>query len=404
MNYKEITAIIEDKRRFEKESGREVMKKVLPLYSHPEKGMKIIHIAGTNGKGSVAAFLSSMLRSAGFHVGVFTSPHLVDFRERIRFDDEMISEEDVIRLGNALLSDQWPLKGTMFDYCLIMALTFFKEKKPDYVILEAGLGGRLDSTNGLSEVPIVSIITRIGLDHTEYLGDTIGKIAKEKAGILKKGTYLVLSPQEREAEEAIIRAADAKQVPYSRVSEQCVSVAKEILPDSYQRENAAVAATAFMHIFSDDKMTFVREGIKKMVWPGRLEIVSEDPFFMMDGAHNPNGVSALYHSLLSMYPGEKFIFLFGVMADKDYYSMLKQTFDIAEHYITVTVSYDRAESGEKLCRMLHEQGIRCEYEEDMERALEKALSMGRMTGRRVVAFGSLYFIGDLKRIVEKRFT
>ena len=202
LTYEETVTAIENKRRFGNLKGVEISKIMLEKLGHPEKDLRIIHIAGTNGKGSVSAFLRSVFECAGLKTGMFTSPHLVDFRERIQVQGDMISKEDTMRLGNRLLSMDFGVCPTMFDYCLAMALLYFKEQKCDVVILETGLGGTYDSTNACG-VPDVTVIAKIGFDHMAILGDTLAQIAAEKAGIIKHGTALVLESQEKEAMDVL---------------------------------------------------------------------------------------------------------------------------------------------------------------------------------------------------------
>ena len=189
-SYEEVIDIIQNSRRFGNLTGSEITKIMLETLEHPEEGMPYIHVAGTNGKGSVSAFLCAILKEAGLKTGMFTSPHLVDFRERIQINDEMISKEDVHRLGNLLLAQNFGVQPTMFDYCLAMALLYFKEQQCDVIVLETGLGGKYDSTNAVG-TPAVSVITKIGMDHMAILGNTLVEIAGEKAGIIKAGTKLV---------------------------------------------------------------------------------------------------------------------------------------------------------------------------------------------------------------------
>ena len=205
-NYEAVIEEIQNKRRFGNLAGVDITRVMLDILGRPEEGMRYIHIAGTNGKGSVSAFLCSILREAGLKVGMFTSPHLVDFRERIQINGEMISKEDVLRLGKSLLEQDFGVHPTMFDYCLCMAVAYFKEQKCDVAVIETGLGGRLDSTNALG-TPKVGIITKLGFDHTAILGNTIEEIAKEKAGIIKSGMKLVCESQEKAAEEILQNVA-----------------------------------------------------------------------------------------------------------------------------------------------------------------------------------------------------
>ena len=211
INYEEIKNLIESKGKYGSLPGCEISRIMLEQLGHPEGGLPLIHIAGTNGKGSVSAFLCSILKEAGLKVGMFTSPHLVDFRERIQINRELISKEDFTRLGKWLLEQDFGVKPAMSDYCLAMALLYFKEQKCDAVILETGLGGKLDSTNAVG-IPVVSVITKIGLDHMAILGDTLEKIAGEKAGIIKEGTRLICESQEPEVEAVFYQKAQEVRV------------------------------------------------------------------------------------------------------------------------------------------------------------------------------------------------
>lgn len=191
LTYEEVLDQIEHQRRFGNRPGAEVSALMLEKLGRPQQNMSVIHIAGTNGKGSVSAFLCSILKEAGIRTGMFTSPHLVDFRERICVDGQMISREEVTKLGNMLLEENFGTVPTMFDYCLAMALLYYRDRQCQAAVIETGLGGRLDSTNAIG-APDVTVVTKIGYDHMAVLGDTLDKIAAEKAGIIKKGTKLVL--------------------------------------------------------------------------------------------------------------------------------------------------------------------------------------------------------------------
>ena len=209
--YEEVVNIIEGKGKFGSHYGCELSSIMLEKMTYPQKDLPFIHIAGTNGKGSVSAFLCSILKEAGLKVGMFTSPHLLDFRERIQINRTLISKEDFTRLGNLLLEQEFDVRPAMTDYCLVMALLYFKEQQCDVVVLETGLGGKLDSTNAVG-VPVVSVITKIGFDHTAILGNTLAEIAKEKAGILKEGTHFICESQETEAKAVLYQTAQEAKV------------------------------------------------------------------------------------------------------------------------------------------------------------------------------------------------
>lgn len=408
MQYEEIVEQIQSKRRFGQACGREVTEEMMERLGHPEEGMQILHIAGTNGKGSTAAFVSSILQAADFVVGRFTSPHLICFRERICVNGEMISEEDVVRLGERLLQLQMNLEPTMFDMCLGMAILYFKERGCDYVVLETGLGGAKDSTAGLCVVPVVTGFTNIGFDHMHILGDTLEKIAAEKAGILKNGTVAVLGKMDKNARNVIEKKAKSLGVEFVNVDNLLTSISTLEIPLNgvFQRDNAALAVGMVEALFNQksgylfEKNKVISRGISAASWPGRMEILSEKPFVMVDGAHNPQGVEALFNSLISMYPEEQFIFLMGVMADKDYMGMIRQMLPIAKRFLTVTLESERSLQGEELAHQIRQAGCEATSYSDVREALRVGMDLAGESGRRLIIFGSLYFVGEVKHILQ----
>lgn len=398
--YKEVIERIETSHRFGNLPGVEVTGKALAVLHHPQQGMRYVHVAGTNGKGSVCAFLSSILQKAGKKVGTFTSPHLIHFEERIMVDGRMIGKEDVTRLGNQLLAMDFGVTPTMFDYCLLMAVLYFREQQCDFVVIETGLGGRLDSTNALG-TPEVAVITKIGYDHTAILGETLGQIASEKAGILKKGSVLVLERQEREAEEVILAAAEAQDCDVYRVTPREIDQVSRMqlhMLGSHQWENAAAAMIAGTYLLKSDAKCegYCREGLEAAEWQGRMQILSKSPFLMVDGAHNGHGVLALCESLKLLYPKEKFHFLMGVMADKDYQIMIKEMLPIALNFVTVTPESDRALQAEQLAKDIGKMGIEAVYAKDLKEVLRTLPTDGK-----TIAFGSLYFVGEVMAALHK---
>lgn len=404
LEYQNIIRIIENKRRFGNMPGVTVSGKLLAAAGSPNQDLAFLHIAGTNGKGSAAAFLCSVLREAGIKTGVFTSPHLVEFTERIQVDGRQISRADAARIGAWLLDLKLDLQPTMFDYCLAMAMIYFKEQGCELAVLETGLGGRLDSTNAVG-VPLVSVITKIGYDHMEVLGDTLDKIAAEKAGILKRGTRAVIESQEPEALDVIVRRCEEFGIPFQIID------AGKIVPagagflypgeseyqmrmlGAFQRENALAAALAARELIQlgyPVTEEALHRGIARAVWKGRMEIVSEKPFLMIDGAHNENGAAALAESLGELYPGEKFHFVMGVLADKNYKPMVQLVLPLAAKITCVTPESGRALQGGALAEYIRGLGVAAESSADICEVLAR-LDQGVKT----VAFGSLYFIGEI---------
>ena len=421
--YEEVTNTIMNKRRFGKESGARVTAHILERLSHPEKGMRIIKIAGTNGKGSTAAFVSSILQAAGFCVGMFTSPHLVSFNERIKVNGLDISDADIVRLGSEILNLKLDFEDTMFDDCLAISLLYFKERGCDYVILEAGLGGRLDSTAGVGETALVTVITRIGLDHTAILGDTIEQIAAEKAGILQKGTRLVTAVNDETAVKVIEEHAARLGISVDITDEER-DFLNNILNDdialglrgAYQRENARNAVLATLKLYEADKAAsgvraigkydigtlseIIKKGLINAVWCGRMEIVSESPLVILDGAHNPQGIAALSDSLRKEWAGRRFFFVTGMLADKDYTSMITPLVEIGECFFTAPIkNTPRSLTAEKLAEEITAAGGKALACESGLAAFDRALlSCKEALGRGdygIVACGSLYFIGEL---------
>lgn len=433
MTYKEVVNRIENSRRFGRLSGAVVMEQMKQKLSNPQEGMCLIHVAGTNGKGSVSAFLCEILKAAGLRTGLFTSPHLVDFRERICINGEKIPAEKVRQLGEWLLEQQFGVSPTMFDYTLAMALLYFKEEKCDAVILETGLGGRLDATNALG-VPKVSVITKIGYDHTAILGETLEEIAAEKAGIIKAGTILVLENQKPTVLDVFLQKAKQEGVRACHVidPDQFSACRYEMggqifsygeyekihmhMLGVHQYENAAAAMVAAEKLLeamvlknSDGDIlsgearrayirSCIRTGVSRARWRGRMEILRKEPFLMVDGSHNTSGVSALKKSLEVLFAGEKFHFVMGVMADKAYEEMIEILLPLALDFKTVTVESKRAMQAEKLAECIRNKGVQAECAEDLRSCLS-AEHGDRL--HKTIAFGSLYFVGEIEALFEQ---
>lgn len=444
-SYEEVIHIIENTRRFGTMTGFEVSKRMLEQLGNPQCGIPFVHVAGTNGKGSTTAFLCKILEQTGKKVGMFTSPHLITFEERIRINGIYISKADVTRLGNMLLEMQFDVSPTMFDYCLAMAVLYFKEQNCDIMVMETGIGGRYDSTNALG-VPEVAIITKIGFDHMGILGNTLEEIAGEKAGIIKPGCYVVTNEQQPQITDIFIENfkqvnqltepiipigfsqewednAGELEVPdapaYFKVNREAVRIAGSIpmkMPLGYQIENAATAILAASVLLKkwirEGKIQgcencvekYIRTGISETFWKGRMEIVNENPFFMIDGAHNSHGVWALASSLKELYPEEKFHFIMGVMADKDYEEMIDALLPLAIDFVTVTPESNRALQSEDLAECIQRKGIPARYVKDMEEAIRPLLpgcDTVTIYENKTIAFGSLYFIGAIEAMLEE---
>ncbi len=407
-DYEKMVNMICNSRRFGKKPGVESAREIMALLDNPQDELSFVHIAGTNGKGSVAAFLTEIGTCAGLRVGCFTSPHLERFTERIRIGQKEIAAEDVLCLGKKVwhagkrLLAEKGIALSMFDYCFAIAMLYFAGEQVDVVVLETGLGGRLDATN-IIKAPLVSVITEIGLEHTQYLGDTIACIASEKAGILKTKTHAVVMEQSLEALGVLQERCRAQKVPM-HIS---TSVDADGLYDgihytiglygTYQRRNAAAAIEAaklLSETFSQINAQSIKEGIRLARWPGRMELLSKRPMVLLDGAHNVDGVRALRESLLDMWPNKKFVFFMGVMAEKDYDMMLSTVLPLAKRIYTLSVHSDRALSSDALCAYIRDRHMQAESCSDMQSFLLKLAECGEEEV--CVVFGSLYLIGEVR--------
>lgn len=404
--YEEVIRQIENTHRFGNLPGVEVMEHVLKQLAGINGKLPFVHIAGTNGKGSVCAFMTEIFRKSGLKAGAFISPHVVVFEERISVNGQMISREDVARLGNKLLDTDFGVNLTMFDYCLAMALMYFTEQDCDIMVIETGLGGRLDSTNAIG-LPLATVITKIGYDHVAILGDKLEDIAREKAGIIKTGSYVFSEQQEEEAEAVIRDAADKCQVQLTFVTKEEIEAASKYnlsLLGVHQWENAAVAKLAAEYVLEKFINAAVTDGnklkknepeiisaLRETVWQGRMEILSQKPFFMVDGAHNGHGVLALRDSLKTLYPCEKFHMIMAVMADKDYKAMVEELLPYAEDFVAVNMDNSRALQAKDLAEFINSRGVKADCVDSVEEALKTLRA-----DTKNLAFGSLYFIGEIK--------
>ncbi|WP_044916782.1 bifunctional folylpolyglutamate synthase/dihydrofolate synthase [Oribacterium sp. FC2011] len=450
--------------------GLDRMKALMSALGNPQKKLRFIHIAGTNGKGSTCSMVRSILTEAGFKTGLYISPHLFSFNERISVDGTDISDDDLRRISGKVKAAVKDLNEEPTDFELItaMALCYFYEEGCDYVVLEVGMGGRLDATN-IIDAPEVAAIMSIGLDHTEVLGDTEELIAAEKAGIIKSGAPLVVLNQKGSVLQVIadkyieVNGANAEVsalIPFRKDSEY--SLEKPLLhcdltdktekmvksyPDqivnrfsgrgyltvtdpeklivhsyslkgevfsyrsiknielpllgSYQIDNAMTAIDIILSLKSrgadiDDEA--IKQGLLNSRWPGRFELLSGDPVFILDGAHNPNGAEALAESIKVFLPDQKIIFVMGVMKDKDHLEMLKIITPFADSFIAELPYDGRGLEPEEL-----KKEIFTVFEgpvftaPSIKDAIAMAVTRGKELNLPIVCFGSLYQAGEVRR-------
>ena len=403
--------------------GLERITELMHRLEDPQNQLRYIHITGTNGKGSTAAMLSSILTRAGYTTGLFTSPHLQRYHERIQVNGAEISDQELCAMADAVRPavEEMEAVPTEFERFTAMAFLYFQRRGCDIVVLEVGLGGRLDCTNVI-QAPEAAVITNIGLEHTEYLGDTVEKIAAEKAGIIKPGCDVVLYGQSAGAEQAVRKKCGECGCPLTVTDPaQETLVSRNLdgqvlhyrqrrdlsvrLLGTYQYKNAAVVldtVDALVRRGWKIPESAVQAGLASVVWPGRFEVLRREPLVIVDGAHNPNGVTELAQCLRDYLPGRKFTFVMGVLADKDYSAMLDTVAPLARDFITVTPDSHRALSSAELSDAIR---VRLRLPaRDSGGAIEDGLALAMASAKpddAVCVFGSLYQAGAVRAFFGK---
>lgn len=356
---------------------------------------KIVHVAGTNGKGSVCAFTEKILRDAGLRTGLFTSPHLVTYRERICVSGEMISEASVAGILTKIRETvaNWDPHPTFFEISLCLAMRHFREAKCDALILETGMGGRLDATNA---VPAdISVITSIALDHQEWLGDSIREIAAEKAGILKPNTPVIVADLHRDARDVVGRRALTLGIPYIEAHPLPTEWPLG-LRGPHQRENAALAVEAACRI-EGDRLTQdgIRNSLAETMWPGRFQIV--DDRIVLDGAHNPEAAGGLRESWEETFPNEKAHLVFGAAEGKDVVGILRELLPVIGSVTFVPIKSERRLSADEMEKALHQAGG-----DDIPTAEADTLASALAGDGKILVGGSLFLVGEALGILEGR--
>jgi dihydrofolate synthase/folylpolyglutamate synthase len=407
------------------------IRRMLEDFGNPHLGLRSVHIAGTKGKGSTAAMTAAVLSAAGLRTGLYTSPHLVSFRERIRVDKELISEEDVVALVESAvpviesIRDSKYGPPSFFEAYTLLAFLHFVRKRVDFAVMETGLGGRLDATSVVS--PLACAITRIDYDHMQELGSTIREIAAEKAGIIKRGVPVVSAPQVPEAMEVLedtcldrraqllvvgqpggphvsVSSADYRRQVMTIDTQQHVYADIECpLLGAHQAENAAVAvglveclAPHGIEIGEDT----VRRGIASVRWPGRFEIVSVRPYVILDGAHDAAGADALAGTLEAMFPGHRIILVLGIQRDKDTDAIAARLCPLADRVITTGSSSPRAVDAYELQQAVFRHCRHTAAYTPVSLAVQEAISQSRPTDA-IVITGSLYVVGEAMKALGR---
>lgn len=399
--------------------GLERVRELLSALGNPEKDVKVVHVTGTNGKGSFSAMLSSVLRSSGMKVGSFNSPYLYEIRESVRIGGEPIGEGEFIALMNRLteIADKMADKPTEFELLTAAAYLHFKEVGVDVAVIECGMGGGKDATNVIS-APLLSVITGISIDHTSYLGDSTEKIATEKSGIIKSGCPVLVGTCDTEAMAVIKSVADSRSAPITlcttsahatkmTLDGSCIScdgIDNVHLPllGTHQIYNAALvikAANILREYFPALTDTAIKEGIASTKWSGRFEILSRDPIFIFDGAHNLDGVKSAVKSIKT-YFSDRVICLTGVLRDKEYEAMADELSEVVSHAVTVTPNNPRALSGEDYAKVLSKRNISTWVANSVTEGVKTALHLAKQESAAVVCLGSLYLYREVSEAVK----
>ena len=422
MNYEESLQYIHSVNWTFCNLGLERITELCEKLGNPQDHLKFIHVAGTNGKGSVCAMLDAVLRRAGYRTGIYTSPYIKEFNERMRVDGQNIDNEELAELTTLIrpIADAMEDKPTEFELITAIAFEYFRRHHCDVVILEVGLGGRLDSTNVIKE-SLLSVITGIDFDHTKLLGNTVQEIAAEKAGIIKEGCPCLYGGNSTAAGRIISLMASQRHAPFYTVDRRKFELRSMTLEGTrfdfgeYQDLNLALLGahqlTNVQTVMSALELLqargfavseeAIRAGLSAVTWPARFEKLSQDPLVIYDGAHNPQGVRALVRSLQTYFPDEKVVVLSGVMADKDYGEMVEMLKPVTECAITVTVPNNpRALDASDYAKIFSRNGISVVPCRNLHRAVYVALDHCKKNGMPLICLGSLYLYGPLSEEIQ----
>lgn len=420
MDYIYVLDKIHSLNKFGSRPGLDRINMLLEKMGNPQKSLKFMHVAGTNGKGSVCAVASSVLRCSGYKTGLFISPFITDFCERIQINNKPIPREDLCEIAEYVFSflEELNKNGviiTEFEFVTAVAFEYFKRERCDIVVLEVGLGGRLDSTNTI-EKSECAVLARIGLDHTDILGDTVGKIAGEKCGIIRKGSRVVSSPQPEEAKKVIKETCKALEstlvfsdtvvinVLSQSIDGTCVSYMDTEMTlrllGEHQVENLKTALCAldvlkeagFANITADK----IKEGVESAENPARLEVLCREPYVIIDGAHNPDGMSTFSRAVKNFFPSEKGVLVISMLRDKDSVSSLSCIKDLFEEVYTVPINNPRAMKSEEMAELSKDYFSNVTPCETVEEAFRKAFLKAKEKGTHLCVCGSLYLAGEIR--------
>lgn len=430
MNYQQALEYISSTYKLGMKKGTENISKLLELLDNPQLKVKVIHVAGTNGKGSTCSFIANTLMKAGYRTGLYTSPYLEVFNERIRVDGKNIPDEELaqivttIKEKTELMVSQGFDHPTEFEVTTAAGFMYFAQQDLDYLVLEVGLGGRHDATNVIPH-PIVTVITSISIDHVDQLGDKIDGIAYEKAGIIKDNAPLILYPQAAEAKEVILKEAKLHNAPVYMIDPADVNIKstslygqvldmkvldtlfediKISLIGEHQSKNALTAATAVKLLndlnLADVSDETIRKGLLDTKWAGRLELLKKNPITIIDGAHNEEGASALAKAVTDYLKEYHVTLVFGMLKDKDVDKVLSILLPVVDHVIITTPNNERAMKAEDMAVKIKAYGTEHTLSSSIKDAVEKGLQI-RGDKEAVVYAGSLYMIGEVRTLLNQ---
>lgn len=429
MNYTEALNYIHSTRTFGIKLGLENISKLLELLGNPQKNLKFIHVAGTNGKGSTSSFISNILIEEGYKVGLFTSPYLERFTERIRINNKEIDEERLAHITKTIkekveeMIDLGYNHPTEFEIVTAIALKFYYEENTDIVVLEVGLGGRYDSTNVIDK-PIAAVITPIAMDHVNILGDTLEKIAYEKAGIIKDNSIVISAKQEKEAMDVIKNVVNEKNGTLKIIDERDIEILetnefgskfnyknndntykdlKIKLLGEHQVSNATLALKTLLTLKEKKIINISNEsilnGLYNTTWIGRLEVLRRNPTFVIDGAHNTHGANSLRKSIQNIFNYKKLILGIGMLGDKDVDKVVSLLAPLAHKIIITEAKMPRAKKAEDLAKIIEKYNENYIIEEEINNAVERVMDEADKDDL-IIFSGSLYIIGDVRKIVK----
>lgn len=408
-------------RRFGIKLGLDTIRRILQAMGNPQDSFATIHVAGTNGKGSIASALAAILKAAGLRAGLYTSPHLVRFNERICINGEPISDEEVVSAYEGVkTANPGEREPTFFEYATAMAFHAFRQGEVDWAVIETGMGGRLDATNIIS--PALSIISNVSIEHEMYLGTTLAEIAAEKGGIIKPGIPTVTGVKQAPAVRVLETIARECNAPLFRLGkdfrvrrtsggtfayyglENVWRNMRTGLPGNYQVDNAGIVLAACELLnrnkLADISLGNIQEGFDKRVWPGRLEVVCENPMVILDGAHNRIAAKNLADYLTQTLSNRKITLVVGILSDKPYKAMLKSLLPACDRVILTRPKIDRALAPEKLNDIARDLIDDITLKPDVVSALRYALDTAE-AGEAICVGGSLYVVGDAKSALQK---